>query len=138
MLFRSDGAAGDGVDILTTGLLEFENGLASFGCSIRTEPDQRVDVYGSNGRISIGIPFNIPPDRPTHVFVTKGGDPPVAPATETLTFETKDPYAAEAERFAEAVLDGLPTPVPPSDAVANLRVIERLFASADAGRLARA
>ena len=133
-----DGAAGDGVDILTTGLLEFDNGLASFGCSIRTEPDQRVDVYGSDGRISIGIPFNIPPDRPTQVFVTKGGDPPVAPATETLTFETKDPYAAEAERFAEAVLDGLPTPVPPSDAVANLRVIERLFASADAGRLARA
>ena len=101
-----DGAAGDGVDILTTGLLEFESGLASFGCSIRTEPDQRVDVYGSDGRISIGIPFNIPPDRPTQVFVTKGGDPPVAPATETLTFETKDPYAAEAERFAEAVLDG--------------------------------
>ena len=132
-----DGAAGDGVDILTTGLLEFDNGLASFGCSIRTEPDQRVDVYGSDGRISIGIPFNIPPDRPTQVFVTKGGDPPVAPATETLTFETKDPYAAEAERFADAVLDGLPTPVPPSDAVANLRVIERLFASADAGRLAR-
>ena len=132
-----DGAAGDGVDILTTGLLEFEGGLASFGCSIRTEPDQRVDVYGSDGRISIGIPFNIPPDRPTQVFVTKGGDPPVAPATETLTFETKDPYAAEAERFAEAVLDGLPTPVPPSDAVANLRVIERLFASADAGRPAR-
>jgi len=133
-----DGSSGNGVDILTTGLLEFENGLASFGCSIRTEPDQRVDVYGSDGRISIGIPFNIPPDRPTHVFVTKGGDPPVAPATETLAFETKDPYAAEAERFAEAVLDGLPTPVPPSDAVANLRVIERLFASADAGRLARA
>jgi predicted dehydrogenase len=132
-----DGAAGDGVDILTTGLLEFESGLASFGCSIRTEPDQRVDVYGSDGRISIGIPFNIPPDRPTQVFVTKGGDPPVAPATDTLTFETKDPYAAEAERFAEAVLDGLPTPVPPSDAVANLRVIERLFASADAGRPAR-
>jgi len=132
-----DGSSGNGVDILTTGLLEFENGLASFGCSIRTEPDQRVDVYGSDGRISIGIPFNIPPDRPTQVFVTKGGDPPVAPATETLAFETKDPYAAEAERFAEAVLDGLPTPVPPSDAVANLRVIERLFASADAGRPAR-
>ena len=133
-----DGAAGDGVDILTTGLLEFENGLASFGCSIRTEPDQRVDVYGSDGRISIGIPFNIPPDRPTQVFVTKGGDPPVAPATETLTFETKDPYAAEAERFADAVLDGLPTPVPPSDAVANVRVIEAVFASADAGRGVRA
>jgi predicted dehydrogenase len=129
---------GVGVDVLTTGILEFETGIASFGCSIRTEPDQRVDVYGTEGRISIGIPFNIPPDRPTHIYVTKGGEPPVAPATETITFATKDPYAAEAERFAEAVLDGLPTPVPPSDAVANLRVIERVFASAEAARGVRA
>jgi predicted dehydrogenase len=129
---------GDGVDILTTGILEFETGIASFGCSIRSETDQRVHIYGTEGRIAIGIAFNIPPDRPTQIYVTQGGDPPVAPATETLTFETKDPYAAEAERFAEAVLDGLPTPVPPADAVANLRVIERVFASADAASAALA
>jgi predicted dehydrogenase len=139
---RVEGAAvrdgGDGVDVLTTGILEFEGGIASFGCSIRSETDQRVHIYGTEGRISIGIPFNIPPDRPTEVYVTKGGDPPVAPAVETITFETKDPYAAEAERFAEAVLDGGPTPVPPQDAVANLRVIEQVFASADAARAALA
>jgi predicted dehydrogenase len=119
-----------GVDVLTDGILEFEDGVASFGCSIRTEDDQRVNVYGTEGRISIGIPFNIPPDRPTEVHVAQGGEPPVAPAIETLTFPTKDPYAAEAEAFAAAVLDGLPTPVSPDDAVANLRVIERVFEAA--------
>jgi predicted dehydrogenase len=124
-----------GVDILTNGLLEFEGGAATFGCSIRAEDDQRVHIYGTDGRISIGIPFNIPPDRPTQVFVTKGGDPPVAPATEVLTFEPGDPYAAEFERYSEAILGGLPTPVPAEDAVANLRVIERVFAAgAEAGR----
>jgi predicted dehydrogenase len=122
-----------GVDVLTSGVLEFGSGIASFTCSTRAEPDQRVDVYGTGGRISIPIPFNIPPDRPTHVHVTAGGDPPVAPATETMTFETADPYAVEAERFAEAVLDGRPLPTPPEDAVANLRVIERLFAAAERG-----
>ena len=71
-----------------------------------SRPDQRVHVYGTDGRISIEIPFNIPPDRPTRIFVTAGGDPPVAPATETLTFETADPYTVEAERFAAAILDG--------------------------------
>ena len=79
------------------------------------------------GRLLVEIPFNIPPDRPTHVFVTAGGDPPVAPATEILTFPTKDPYTAEAELFAAAILDDLPTPTPPEDAVANLRVIEQIF-----------
>ena len=120
------------------GLLEFEDGLAAFGCSIRTEPDQRVDIYGSDGRISIGIPFNIPPDRPTQVFVTTGGDPPVAPATETLTFETKDPYAARPSASRRPSSTACRRRFPPSDAVANLRVIERLFAAADDARGARA
>jgi predicted dehydrogenase len=120
-----------GVDVLTSGLLEFGSGAATFGCSTRAESDQRVDVYGTTGRISIGIPFNIPPDRPTQIFVTAGGDPPVAPDTEVLTFETADPYTVEAERFAAAILDGQPTPVPPEDGVANMRVIERIFEAAE-------
>jgi predicted dehydrogenase len=120
-----------GVDILTSALLEFGDGVATFTCSTRAEDDQRVHVYGTDGRISIGIPFNIPPDRPTHVYVTAGGDPPVAPNTETLTFETADPYGVEAQRFAEAILDGGPTPTPPEDAVANMQVIERIVEAAE-------
>jgi predicted dehydrogenase len=121
----------DGVDILTSVILAFGDGVATFTCGIRAESDQRVHIYGTEGRISIGIPFNIPPDRPTEVFVTAGGDPPVAPATEVLTFPTADPYTVEAERFAEAVLDDLEMPLLPQDAVANLRVMERIFAAAE-------
>ncbi|MBI2777686.1 MAG: Gfo/Idh/MocA family oxidoreductase [Chloroflexi bacterium] len=120
-----------GVDVVTAGILEFETGIASFTCTTRAENDQRVDIYGTDGRISIEIPFNIPPDRPTRIAVIHGGEPPVAPATERLTFDTMDPYAAEAAAFAAAVLDGGPVPVDPADAVANLRVIEALFASAE-------
>jgi predicted dehydrogenase len=123
-----------GIDIVAAGILEFaDGGIATFGCSTRAEDDQRVDIYGSAGRVSIEIPFNIPPSRPTRVFVTAGGDPPVAPMTETLTFDPADPYTVEADAFAAAVLDGGPVPVPPADAVANLAVIERLFAAAEPG-----
>jgi predicted dehydrogenase len=121
------------VDVLVSAILDFDPGIATFTCSTRTETDQRVHIYGADGRISIGIPFNIPPDRPTQVFVIAGGDPPVAPATEILEFATKDPYTAEAEAFAAAILDGGPTPVPPADALANMRVIEAVFAAAERG-----
>ncbi len=120
---------GLGVDVVTSGILKFTDGLATFTCSTRVETDQRVDIYGTDGRISIEIPFNIPPDRPTRVFVTAGGDPPVAPATETLTFEPADPYACEADRLADAILYGDTLPFEPEDAVANLRVIEAVFAA---------
>jgi len=120
-----------GTDVVTSGILEFEDGIATFSCSTRAEDDQRVDVYGSAGRISVEIPFNIPPDRPTRIFLTAGGDPPVAPLTETVTFDPADPYTVEAEAFAVSVLEGRPVPVPATDAVANLRVIEQLLAAAE-------
>ena len=118
-------------DVLTSALLRFGDGVATFTCSTRLETDQRVHIYGDDGRISIDIPFNIPPLLPTRIHLTRGGEPPVAPDTETFTFEPADPYGVEVEAFSTAVLDGRPTPVPASDAIANLRVIERIFAVGD-------
>ena len=123
-----------GVDILTSGSLRFPGGLASFTCATQVETDQRVHVYGTAGRASIEIPFNIPPTIPTRISVTAGGEPPVAPATEVMEFAPADPYACEADAFARAVLAGSPAPVKPADAIANLRVIERLFAAAGSRR----
>ncbi|TAL09980.1 MAG: Gfo/Idh/MocA family oxidoreductase [Chloroflexota bacterium] len=120
-----------GVDVMTSGLLEFEDGVSTFTCSTRAEDDQRVHIYGTEGRISLDIPFNIPPHLPVSIRLAQGGDPPVAPAIETLTFDAADQYAIQAGLLAAAVLDSRPVPVPPSDAIANLRVIERLFAAAD-------
>ena len=126
--------AGSGVDVLTSAILDFDGGTATFTCGTRLETDQRVHIYGTTGRISIGIPFNIPPERPTQLFVTAGGDPPVAPATEVIEFPPADPYGVEADVFAASVLDGTPLPFGPADAVANLRVIEAIFAAAEADR----
>ncbi len=120
-----------GVDILTSAILDFDGGQATFTCSTRTESDQRVHIYGTRGRISVGIPFNIPPDRPAEIFLTAGGDPPVAPHTELITFPTADPYTVQAEAFAAMVLDGAPAPFPAHDAAANLRVLEAVFAAAE-------
>jgi predicted dehydrogenase len=123
-----------GIDVVTSALLVFPGGgTATFTCSTRAETDQRVHIYGTEARISVGIPFNIPPDRETQVFLTHGGEPPVAPNTETLTFPVADPYGVEADAFAAAILDGTPLPTPASDAVANMRVIEQVFAAADRG-----
>jgi predicted dehydrogenase len=120
-----------GTDTMVSAILDFGSGVASFTASTRAEDDQRVHVHGTSGRISVEIPFNIPPDRPTRIFVASGGDPPVAPSVETLTFDPADPYTVEAEAFARAVLDDQSVPIPAEDAVANLRVIETIFSAAE-------
>ena len=117
-----------GIDTLTSAVLEFpDGGQSAFTVCIRCEDYQRVHVVGSEGRIEVEIPFNIPPDRETRVLLTSGGDPPLAPATETLVFPAADQYTIQAELFGRAVMGGGDFPVPASDAVANMRVIERIL-----------
>jgi predicted dehydrogenase len=120
-----------GIDTLSSAVLTFPGGgQATFTCSTRAEPDQRVHIVGARGRIDIEIPFNIPPDRETRITVTAGGDPPVAPDTDVRTFAPADAYSLQATAFARAILDGRPTPVPIADAVANMRVIDAILGAA--------
>jgi predicted dehydrogenase len=118
------------VDVVTSGILDFDGGSATFTCATQCEPDQRVHIYGTQGRIEIEIPFNIPADRPTSITITTGRRGPIEPQTETLSFDPADQYRIEAERFAQAVLGQADTPIPPMDGIANMRVIDRLMAAA--------
>ncbi len=45
-----------------------------------------------------------------------------------------DQYRIQADAFSRAIRDGTPVPTAPEDAVANLRVIERILADATARR----
>lgn len=117
-------------DIVTSALLEFEEGHASFTVSTQLERDQRVDISGTEGRIEVEMPFNIPPDQKTAIQVMRASHPPAASRVDTISFPPTDPYTVQADAFAQAVREGSPVPIPPEDGVANMRVIERIFASA--------
>ncbi len=117
------------VDTLTTGILEFGERASTFGCSTRSEPHQRVDIIGTEGRINIEIPFNIPVDRTTRISVIAGGDPPASPDVEVIEFEPVNQYTLQAEAFAAAVLDGESLPDSGAAIVHNIRAIEKVFAS---------
>ncbi|MEN8234791.1 MAG: Gfo/Idh/MocA family oxidoreductase [Actinomycetota bacterium] len=122
-----------GIDILASAVLEFpEEKHSTFTCTIRAEDDQRVSIVGTSGRIDIEIPFNIPPDLPTRIRVTSGGEPPVDPATEVVEFAPADQYTIQAELFAAAIIEDRPVPVPPQDAVRNMQVIEAVLAGSNA------
>ena len=120
-----------GTDVLTTAVLEFGGRHATFTCSTQLEDDQRVHLIGTEGRLLVEIPFNIPPDRPTRLLFTAGGDPPTDPNTEVMEIPQADPYAVQIDAFSRAVVEGGEVPLSPEDTVANMRVIEQVFAAAE-------
>jgi predicted dehydrogenase len=119
------------VDWLTSGILEFDAGTSTFTVGTLHVPYQRVNIFGTSGRVEIEIPFNAPTDRPCRLWKQIGKD--AAAPIEEVRFETCDQYTQQADAFGRSILDDKPVPTPLSDAVANMRVIERLFASAESG-----
>ena len=122
-----------GVDRLTTGVLDFPAGRATFTCATQLVPHQRVQLLGTRGRVEIELPFNAPPDRPTRIFVDDGSAPAGRNA-EALEFPACDQYTIQGDLFSRAVREGGAQPIPLEDAVNNMAVIDAVFRSAESGR----
>jgi predicted dehydrogenase len=106
---------------MTSGILEFSTGTATFTCSTQLMPYQRVQIMGTEGRIEIEIPFNAPPNQVTRLWLhTKTG-------SEEMNFDPVDQYTLQGDLFSLAVLNNKPVPTPLQDAVNNMKVIERVL-----------
>jgi predicted dehydrogenase len=117
-------------DRLTSALLDFSPGQATFTCSTQMVPFQRVEVLGTRGRIAIEIPFNAPPDRPTRIFIDDGSELAGRNA-RTEEFPVCDQYTSQGDVFSQAVQENLPVPVSLEDAVANMAAIDAVLAAGD-------
>jgi predicted dehydrogenase len=114
-------------DRLTSGMLDFGRGTSTFTCSTQLSPYQRVNIFGTTGRIEIEIPFNAPADRPCKLWYQHAGE------TEEIQFAVCNQYTLQGDRFSQAILNNTDVPTPIEDAVANMRVIEAIFSSAKSG-----
>jgi predicted dehydrogenase len=119
------------IDRLTSGILEFAGGQSIFTCSTQFVPYQRVQFFGTTGRIEIEIPFNAPKDRPTRIFIDCGELFGAERMTEE--FPICDQYTLQGDDFSKAILDDTEVPVPLEEAIRNMKVIEAIFQSAKSG-----
>jgi predicted dehydrogenase len=117
-------------DIVTSAVLDFGGRHATFTCSTRMEDHQWVGVEGTEGRLVVEIPFNIPPDRSARILQYAGGEPPADPGLEVHEVPAANQYGIQGDAFSRAIREEGPVPTPPADAVGNLMVIERIFADA--------
>ncbi len=113
------------IDRFAAGTLDFGSGVATFSCGTQLQPYQRVNILGTRGRIELEIPFNAPNDRPTRIWLNRGS------STEEILFEICDQYTIQADLFAEAIINDTNVPTPISDGIANMKVIDAVFESAD-------
>jgi len=121
------------VDVLTSMILDFPSGQAIGTCSTQMIYHQRVQVFGTEGRLEIEIPFNAPNDRPCRLWVDNDGDL-LGGGIETIEIDTCNQYRIQGDEFSRAVLDDTDVPYPLEMSLQNMRLIEAVFRSAETGR----
>jgi predicted dehydrogenase len=121
------------IDRLTSAMLDFPSGQSVFTCSMQLVPYQRMQFFGTKGRIEIKIPFNSPNDRPCEILIDDGRDV-FGGGITTQLIPTCDQYTVQGDAFSRAVREGGEVPVPLEDAIGNMAVIEAVFRSAESGR----
>src|SRR5690606_41346557 len=90
---------------------------------------QVVALEGSEVRPVVEIPLIVPRGRPTGVSRHAGGDPPADQHYEIHEIPPANQYGIQAELFARSIREDTPVPVEPTDAIANMEVLDRIFAA---------
>ena len=112
-------------DRLCSGILDFGSQSATFTCATQLTPYQRVNIFGTEGRVEIEIPFNTPHDRPCRIWHQQADE------IEEIVFEICDQYTIQGDLFSLAVLNNTEVPTPLKDSAANMKVLEAVVRSSE-------
>jgi predicted dehydrogenase len=121
-------------DRVVTGIVDFKEGRrADFTVSTQAAAHQRLEIFGTAGRIELPIPFNPPLGGTASVLVDTNQAIGIS-AAKSMETAPVDQYQLEAEAFGRAIR-GLERPAHGiEDAIFNMRVVDALFRSSATNR----
>ncbi len=120
-------------DRLSTVIMDFGEGRRlDFTVSTQAVPYQRVNVFGTEKRAELIIPFNALPWEISTIRIDDGSD--LREGTgETIAIDACDQYSEQADAFSAAVRGETPLPYGPADAVQNMKILDAMFRSEQSG-----
>ncbi len=123
---------GEEVDCLTSGIMEFSAGTASFTAATKIEPIQYAEAIGDQGSLYIERPFYNDSGLPVQkIRITRNR------VVEEIEVPDNNHYGAMGDALALSVFNNTPVPTPLEDAIANMRCIDAIFQSAAERRWVR-
>ncbi len=120
------------VDRLTSAMLQFPSGQATFTVGTQLVRYQTMEFFGTEKKLTIQIPFNAPDDAPCKLFVSDGGVDQPYSAVQTVA--PCNQYTVQGDAFSLAIMNDQPAPVPLEDAIKNMAVITAVFDASKSGK----
>jgi xylose dehydrogenase (NAD/NADP) len=115
----------EGVDVAFSGIMRMpDDVLGQFDCGFVVSARDELEAVGEDGSLFLDDPWK---GRAPVIEVRRDG------AVEEVAVEAADPYACELADFAAAARGDAPPRFGAADALAQARVIEALYTSAESG-----
>jgi len=121
-------------DRLTSAILEYPSGQCIFTASTQLVYYQKMQFFGTEGRIDVEIPFNAPTDNPTRIFIDNGRDLYAGGSLVTESFDICNQFTIQGDLFSKAIRENGEVPNPLEDSIGNMAVIDAILRSAESGK----
>ena len=116
-------------DVFASAILDYGEGRTScFTVGTQLYPCQKITAVGTGGSLAIEVPYNMYGDIPGEITVSTGL------GKRLVKTETANQYLLEFEAFARSLIEKTAVPTPLSDALANMAVLDAIFASVASGK----
>lgn len=115
-----------GVDILTSAVLEFDDGHALISCSTQNVGAQQLWLEGSTGRIRLQIPFSQPVDKPNLLLLDDGSDHSLM-NHEVIDTGTYNQFLVHINDFSLSILENNEPTLNLDNSMGNIRTIEMII-----------
>lgn len=120
-------------DRLTSAILEYPTGQCILSASTQMVPYQKMQFFGTQGRIDVEVPFTPPLDKPSRIFIDNRIELDDGGSQVQESFPVCNQYTIQGELFSKALLENSEVPNPLEDSICNMAVIEAIFRSAESG-----
>lgn len=121
-------------DRLTSAILEYQAGQCIFTVSTQATSYQKMQFFGTTGRIDVEIPYNAPTDKPARIFIDDGTDLYAGASAVVESFPICNQFTIQADLFSKAIRENTEVPNPLEDSICNMAVIDALFRSVESGK----
>ena len=121
-------------DRLSSAILEFPTGQCVFTVSTQVVYYQKMQFFGTAGRVDIEIPFNAPTDKPCRILVDDCKNLYASGSAVVELIPICNQFTIQADLFSQAIRTDTAVTNPLEDSICNMAVIEALFRSAHSHR----
>ena len=121
-----------GIDSLGSVILNYGGIHAHFMCSMQMIGHQTFEVFGTEKRLEVKIPYNAPADHPAIYTIFE--DDFHRETKEERSFPLYNQYTLQGDNFSKAILEDGEVPVPLSDTWGNTAALDAIFESAQTGK----